>query len=217
MPYHRISISKACESPICVYCIDLCYSHMAVKSFRGIEVTAPKNNYGCQIHVNFPVGFHFEEIYSSILFVGAHVAVLFGAHLATDPEALMSARKRSGAALIAWKAATRSSTHGMPQLPLCSHDQVQLSMHGEHDWWHRKGHREWEQRTCPRQHVSGFHKEKTIPGGCKESGGLERDNDVLPRRLKDKVHNRCHHGRTFGKCDYRFQGVCHRLLYMRYV
>jgi hypothetical protein len=74
---------------------------MAVKCFRSEEVAVPKNYYRCLIYVDFPIGFHLEEIYSSVLFIGAHVAILFRAHLATDPRALICARKRSGAALIA--------------------------------------------------------------------------------------------------------------------
>lgn len=98
---------------------------MAVKGFRSEEVAAAKNHYGCLIHVDFPVGFHLEEIYSSVLFVGAYVAILFRAHLATDLRTLMTARKRSGAALIAWKAATRSSNTACRNSPLCSQAEKQ--------------------------------------------------------------------------------------------
>jgi hypothetical protein len=73
-------------------------------------VAAPKNNNRCLIQVDFSVGFHFEEIDSRILFIGAHVAVIFVAYFPTDPGALMSAGKRFGAALIAWEAAAWCST-----------------------------------------------------------------------------------------------------------
>jgi hypothetical protein len=83
---------------------------MTIEGFRGKEVAAAKNNYGSLIQIDFSIGLHFEEIYSGISLIGAQLAVIFRARFAADPWALMSTRKRSGAALVAWEAAAGCST-----------------------------------------------------------------------------------------------------------